>query len=369
MIIHEWDDIPPHQAAIPWKSAFQRGKHLGRTFAARINTALDEYDWLFSTRGISPAARESVVEGTTEIISGWGPDLMDEITGIAEGSHRTLDDIVTLNCRTEILGTIRNQDPGECSTMLLVPEDGSAPRTLQTWDWIESLSKDALMRRFTVDSGMEVTTFAEFGQLAKIGVNSSGLGVHFNILYHDEDGSNPGIPVHLMARKILDSAQTITEAEAIVRSAPVAASSVITVSTLPREPGEVAEAACLEISPAGVAVLAARPGVPLLHTNHFLDAGLAQGERSGNLQSSRDRYTCLEERASAVSALDPRSRAERLGEDQPVVCVRPDHRQPIDMQWVSKATFCLDLEQRTIEYCTGSPAAASPGSWTVFPRT
>ena len=129
--------------------------------------------------------------------------------------------------------------------------------------------------------GRTVHLFTEFGIVGKIGVNDAGLGLHFNILHHRDDGRGAGVPVHVVARRILDEAATVEEATAIARSATVSASTVLTVVAWDDER---ASARCLELSPAGVGVLEPDADGVLAHTNHFLDPRLARGELRDRLR-------------------------------------------------------------------------------------
>ena len=97
------------------------------------------------------------------------------------------------------------------------------------------------------------------------------------------DGGAPGVPVHVVARRILDEAATVAEATAIARSATVSASTVLTIAAWD---GERASARCLELSPAGVGVLEPDAAGVLAHTNHFLDPVLARGERPTDVDAT-----------------------------------------------------------------------------------
>ena len=78
--------------------------------------------------------------------------------------------------------------------------------------------------------GRTVKLFSEFGMLAKLGVNSAA-GLHFNILHHASDNDSAGVPVHAIARRLLEDATTVQEAIDIARTARVSASTVLTVFT------------------------------------------------------------------------------------------------------------------------------------------
>jgi isopenicillin-N N-acyltransferase-like protein len=202
--------------------------------------------------------------------------------------------------------------------------------------------------------------------VGKIGVNSAGLGVHFNVLGHVADGGATGVPVHVVARHVLDEAATVEEAAALARSAGVSASTVLTVAGWD---GERATARCLELSPAGVGELEPDADGVLLHTNHFLDAALARGERlAADDPTTRRRLALLAEHAADLrAAADPTARAAALLDHDTGLCCHADAEQPFDDRWETLATVSLDLAAARLHLHEGGPCgiAAGTAGWQV----
>jgi len=335
----------------------------GTQFRPQLHNAWTEYETFFGAIGVASAVALDIAADCLAAIHEWAPDLAEEIRLIADGAGLSNAQVTALNARTEIMATVPPAGNGECSTGIYLPPEGGTPRSIQTWDWLDALSNDTVVRSFArADIG--VTTFSEFGQLAKIGVNSAGVGVHFNILNHVSDGGRPGVPVHIVARRILDSASSLEEAIAIARSARVSASTVITVIT------RHGEAACIELCPDGVAVIRAVPGTALVHTNHFLDPTLAQGETTPHFISTYNRFTCLTERRDAISEPDPLARVQRLaGTDEGgPINVTPRLDAPFELSWATKATITLDVQNTTMGLCEGGPSLTSAERWRIFPE-
>ena len=176
-----------------------RGRAFGAGSRDGVLRCWAGYERLFE---VWDADVREIAEATLERTRAWAPNLAAEIEGIAAGVGLETWQIAALNARTEILARGR----GECSTVVLLPLD-APPRTLQTWDWHEHLDDVKLVW----DTG-HVRTLTEYGIVGKIGVNSAGLGVHMNILHHASDGGGDGVPVHIVARRILDEAATVAEA-------------------------------------------------------------------------------------------------------------------------------------------------------------
>ncbi|MFJ1826850.1 C45 family autoproteolytic acyltransferase/hydolase, partial [Streptomyces sp. NPDC088178] len=159
----------------------------------------------------------------------------------------------------------------------------SAPRTfgVQTWDWHIELS--ALWHTLEVRGGRhDFVGLTEDGILGKIGVNSAGLALHFNILGHVRD-SIGGIPVHVLAAIVLEEAGSVAEAVEIVRSAPLASSGSFALF-------DETDAVLLDLSPVGVFSMQPEQGM-LVRTNHFLMPGPAADEKTWLHQpDSGERY-------------------------------------------------------------------------------
>jgi isopenicillin-N N-acyltransferase-like protein len=245
---------------------------------------------------------------------------------------------------------------GECSTLAGRGEDG---RTIgaQTWDWHQELSDCWAVLSYP-DAPLPFVTLTEPAMLAKIGLNAAGVGLLFNILGHRRDTGAGGVPVHAVARRILDSARTVDAAIDILHSAPLSASSSFTVLDADR-------IACLEAGPAGVAEVAAA-GAWIVRTNHFLDPALA----AGGLPVSADsdtvaRAALLESRLAGGCAAGP---ADRLFEllcahesDGAALCCHPPADGPLGTRWQSLATVQLEPAARTLTVLAGGPCQRPAG--------
>ncbi|MFL6120179.1 C45 family autoproteolytic acyltransferase/hydolase [Actinophytocola sp.] len=345
--------IPVHTSREP--SPAEQGLALGAIWRPRIERALTSYTALFAAHGVGAEQARGWGERAIAETRAWAPALAEEMVGVAAGAGLEEWQLGALNGRTEILAAVGATGEGECSTSVVL--DGVAPRTVQTWDWHDTFRHVMLLRAIGVGPGRAVCTFTEFGIVGKIGVNSSGLGVHFNVLRHGSDHADIGVPVHVVARRILDEASTVDEAVALARSARLSASSVLTVVT--RD-----EARCLELSPAGVAELT---GTTLLHTNHFLDPALAPGERTLPEESTTiERLAVLGSRAGALRSPGRDARAAALRyhrEDGAPLCAHADPSLPPHTRWESLATITLDVVECRMDVHEGGPCRVTPDTW------
>jgi isopenicillin-N N-acyltransferase-like protein len=182
-----------------------------------------------------------------------GKELVAEIEGMASGAGVSVESLLAMQARTELLGG------SECSLI------GRPGRVEQNWDWYPEVVP--LVWVVEQGRGRWFCTLTEAGMIGKIGVSSAGLCFGLNLLHCSLDGGLRGVPVHVLLRTLLGSAESFDDAVAVLRVATVSASSCITV-------GSADDVVAVELSPGGASVVRRDP---LLHTNHFL-AGPPAGE-------------------------------------------------------------------------------------------
>ncbi|WP_427885489.1 C45 family autoproteolytic acyltransferase/hydrolase [Kribbella sp. GL6] len=347
MRVHQYDSGP--------KPPADAARQLGGDWSAMISNAAAGYREHYRLLGIDDSVVRRVAGWSMEAVARWHQPLADQLVAMADGAAVPVDQITMLTARTEILAAADKSvtGPGECSTLV----DVAGSIAFQTWDWHPQLVPDALWWRSTTADGRWVKTFTEPGMPAKIGLNSAGLSVNFNILHHATDSADGGVPVHVIARRILDEARTVDDAYALACSASVSASTVITVlATGNNSP----EAVAIEISPAGVALV--RPTDEwLVHTNHFLDPGLTAGGVIPPVSTTRRRLDHLVA-AQPAATVGLAALAERLcgeaGEDAPI-CMQADTSLRATEQWRTLLSVRLEPATGRIEYWPGTPYDAS----------
>ncbi|WP_226531812.1 C45 family autoproteolytic acyltransferase/hydolase [Microbacterium paraoxydans] len=344
---------------------FARGAAIGRFSAEGIVWNLRSYRELFTVVGVDAGDLPRLGLAALENIERWSPALGAEARGLAEGAGVQPWEIGMLNARTEILAIVGAIGEGECSTVVTL-DQGRAPWTMQTWDWHDVSNDDQLVVRARVRPDREVRYFTEFGILGKVGVNDAGLGSHFNILNHDDDGGEIGVPVHAVARRVLDDARDFDDAIRIARSAPVSASTVLTVVAGDAEGGR---AVSIELSPGGAAVVHPDEDGLLVHTNHFLDATLAEGEMVPDKSSTFPRLTHLRERSARLRTADPVARAQAMlvhEADGAAVCCHPDPALTFEHRWETLTTIGVDVERAELQFHEGGPCRVTREGWQSF---
>ena len=345
---------------------FDRGEAFGSDNSEQIAVTFAGYRELFDALAPQPIDLRAAGEEALAVIDRFSAEAGEEVRGLAAGAGLAAWQIAALNARTEILGRLGTSAPAECSTVVVLPPDGGDPVTLQTWDWHDAFADGWLAWTIEHPDGRIVHTVTEYGILGKIGVSSHGVGVHMNILAHRSDGGPIGVPVHILARSVLDRAEHATGAVALLGAARASASTVLTV-TGARDGGTTA--VCAELSPEGPRfVLPTERGL-LLHTNHFLDPNLAAGDRAPVWgPDSYLRLDVLRRRLHERLPVD-RDQLRRMVADHAggsgSICCHPDDGAPLGRRWATLATVSLDVRAGELWVRPGGPCEESV--WHVCP--
>lgn len=249
-----------------------RGRAFGAAQAGPVANTVTSYRKLFAaTQNLSREQIEPLGQRVADLLRQTWPRAAEEIAGIAEGAGVPELELFAANARTEILAGAR---PPECSVIGVLPGRSASGRTLlaQNWDWHPELAASRVLWTVVEPDGTWFSTLTEAGLLAKIGLNSSGLGVAINILSSSLDGGVEGMPIHVLLRLLLQECHDMPSAMRLIRGTPVSGSSCL---TLGWQSGPDAELISAEMSPAGPAFVQPDQDI-LVHTNHFL-----AGPRSG----------------------------------------------------------------------------------------
>jgi isopenicillin-N N-acyltransferase-like protein len=339
-----------------------RGRGLARAHGDAVANTVATYRRLFEQ--VAGYTRDDLLGFGTTIadgLTGPHPEIVEEISAIAEGCGLQPAELFAINARTELLG---GHLAPECSLAAVVGERAKAGGGLlaQTWDWHPELAASRLIWTVSLPDGRSFATLTEAGILAKIGVNSDGVACGLNFLTSSLDGGVHGIPIHLLLRSVLQDCSSLTEALVLLLGATTSASSCITVADID-EDGE-AFVAAVEVSPAGTRCSWPSPEGLLVHTNHFLapPPGLDDvGARAwpGTLV----RYQRLHRRLRAIARPLDRDDLEHVlvshaGAPEPI-CRHRDTGDPWPDQRETLAAVLIDLQARTMAVTDGPPCSAA----------
>jgi isopenicillin-N N-acyltransferase-like protein len=356
--------------------ARERGRRHGAMARVRVERSIATYARLFAYCGIDWETAQRRGAGYRETIVALDPSLLDEIEGIAAGAGRHVDEILALNARTEILPSTYPGEPhawwsrisdanaaadvpdwGECTAIAVRPSASATGGTLlaQNWDWLGAQREALVLLRMRTPERVACLTLSEAGMLAKIGLNDRGFAVCLNILRSRDDGTRPGVPVHVLLRLLLGCGSV---GEAIGRASRLefgASSNVLCADAT-------GDSAALECSPRGMHVVRGA-GATLCHTNHFVAPAAAASEAVlAPSLSSRPRLARAE--AIVASTTGPLGVADlkRLLRDESAgflsICRSPDPSVAPEARIESVASVIMELAAGVMHVAPDVPSRA-----------
>lgn len=255
------------------------GLEHGRRLADKIEFARGFYLELISTySGLDQAAILDRAARTMPLLQEHCPGLAEEMEAIASGAGQDPAVVLMLNARTELMSDLK-PFTAECTTLGLEGSRTATGRTMlaQNWDWRPAMAPAVALFRIRPDEGPDVLTLAEAGQVAKVGFNSTGLGVLLNILFSSRLGT--GIPIHVLLRMALGCG-SVEEVLALLSGLPSGASSNFLL-------GDAAKVLTVELTPGRLEIIRSENGL-VCHTNHFLNPTLARFDQGLALSPSSD---------------------------------------------------------------------------------
>lgn len=196
---------------------FERGRQYGAQVAARIKGSVELYKEVFDHyAGWDWKKVIEYAHGFEPVLESYRSHFLPELRGIAEGAGLSLGDILALNVRTEVMfAAVARAAPQECTAFAALPEVTRDGHTLvgQNWDWKPDTAETVVILEVEPENGPRFVTVVEAGMLAKVGMNSAGIGLTTNALISDQDKGHPAVPYHAVLRAILESE---TPADALI---------------------------------------------------------------------------------------------------------------------------------------------------------
>ncbi len=331
-----------------------RGIQYGRGASDKIKRTIENYQCLFSNRsGLSWETAREISHKFIPFIKDVYPDALLEIEGIAEGSGFDFDDILALNCRSEILFAV----PDGCSAIAAVPEMTETGHTLlaQTWDWTENSYDTIVALQIKQDPLPSMVIFTEAGIIGGKGINSAGLGVTLNATSTGK--GRVGVPLHILYRGILNQ-KTFSDAVEVVSKAKRAGCGCFNVASHDGLAGSI------EFTPDKFDVLMCE-GRPLCHTNHYLSPLMA-GEDLNFISTHAHTLVRLNviRRRTALSGKLNFEKIESIFKDHTnypnSVCKHADPSIPDYNRTMTVYTVLMDLNDKVVDFYPGNTCEVPP---------
>jgi isopenicillin-N N-acyltransferase-like protein len=329
---------------------FERGRQHGAYLAAAIRQNVESYLQLFQFHaGLEPDVARQAAGAFGPILETHAPELLLEMHGIAAGAGCELVDVLLVNARSELMGSM-----GECTALAAAPEVTVQGHALlgQNWDWYTAVEADPILLHIRQPGKPDILTLTEAGQVAKIGLNGAGLGVCLNFLGHQNRGQ--GLPVHVILRQMLDCA-ALGEAVRAALSVPRAGAANI---LLAHAGGEILD---LELTATDADFLYGDGGW-LVHANHFESPRLRAGDTDLSTSMSTLARAVRARRLLSVAAVD---RAVSTGTFRAIlrdhtygayaICRHAEPTEPPLQRSATCASVIMDLPARTLHLAAGQP--------------
>lgn len=328
---------------------FERGVLYGAACKDEIRISINSYSRIFSARGMDwQQAREKAC-GFLEAIQEADARYLEEMKGIAQGAALDFEDILTINCRSELL--YAPLAPHECTAFSLIPPATKEGKVLagQNWDYTRSQREALVVLRVAAQEGKpSQLLFVEAGMIGGKGMNSEGLSLTLNALSTTEYAY--GLPLHIRMRQILEQKTFEGAYQAAIKGGhPSPVHWIIT-----HRDGR---ALGLEIDCSGVDVLEPFKGAHF-HTNHFI--GPKFGERaapSPNSVARLERMEALLGGRADLTIEDVKNALSDHGNHPNCICkhVNPNAARDIMHQGATNHALIMDLQAGKAYFALGNP--------------
>lgn len=348
----------------------QAGMAYGRAAQELIRSNLAIYRHRFAEQaGLDAAAVTAAGTAFRAATATHQPRIAAMLEGVAAGAEVPPPEIFALNARTELLyGHLASGDEG-CTAIGVLGTHTATGHLIvgQNWDWHPDQREAMILLRTTDEHGLAVLTLTEAGMLAKVGLNSAGVGQCLTMLASERDGRSdpPGVPYHVLARATLE-ADSLTRASRAACRTPRNAS----INLLLGQAGDPAygdptvggELVDLELVPGEVGLLHPVDGI-VTHANHLESLpGVHDKQKdwggSSLFRSARARRLLAPVVADGKTTTDDLVAVFRDHASFPnAICRHVDQRDP-RLEWSETVySILMDLDERRFGIAPGPPCA------------
>jgi isopenicillin-N N-acyltransferase-like protein len=334
----------------------QRGITYGTSCRNRIRATIDFYRYIFKAEGGLdwPRALDAAA-GFAKPIASYDPDIMEEIRGIAQGAKVALNEILAINTRSELLFLLTSgaAPPRPCCTSIATvpqPDAGGSMLVAQNWDWYRKTMDNCILLLIRQPPRPTIFQLVEAGLIAKIGMNSAGIGLCTNALL--TDGWRIGVPYHAVLRGILNARRAVDAIGAVTQSQRASAGNYL----IGHGDGFAVD---VEASPGHLNILYPEKGL-LTHTNHFLAPNPANADLMPArwpdtiVRGARAGQFCAERDQGDDMMWIKRTLKDHF--DHPTsICTHPCGLVDPDAEWQTNASMIMALDRRMMFLTQGPP--------------
>ncbi|EPC00299.1 hypothetical protein L861_07325 [Litchfieldella anticariensis FP35 = DSM 16096] len=320
------------------------GHEHGRRYAKQIVASLEVYDRLF--RDFAELDwRQARLQAKRFLpaIERHFPGILDELGGLAQGAGIDFDDILTLNCRSEISLT---RASGGCSAFSL--NRRGQQWLAQNWDWRQDQLHNVAVLRIELDNGTTLISVGEAGMVAKIGLNAHGIGVCLNAIRSRTCGD--GLPIHFALRKMLESPDFATAKRVTTHDRVASPAHFLLASAEGQVEG-------LEVHPGAPGELSSQNGI-VTHTNHLYTQAATTCVEDFPRPDSATRLSRLDQLLARQIDETPQALFELLSDHDNAptsICRHTNHAQPEAERMETLFSVVMNLSRREFHFRLGKP--------------
>lgn len=340
-------------------SPYEIGYKQGRHFRYQVRESLRCYQEMFKNYSeLSWKRARELSRKFIPVIEAYQADYLEEMHGLAEGSGFDFEDILALNCRSELVfvGKEFDLENGGCTSIGISSDRGqnSDAFLAHNWDWKSSQQNAMVMLKIRQTNGRpDIFMVTEAGIIGKTGFNSAGLCLFLNALSTNQ--APHGLPLHMAMRSILDCE---TLAEAIHQATRVQLGCCASFM-LGHKNGECVN---IEIENNDFDILYPNDGI-IVHTNHFISSKLPVPPRKDTTKYKLpDTFVRLGRAKKLLCKYEkPIGKEEIVAvlqdhvEFPTSICRHDDIKIEAGLRMATVFSMIVNLTQGEIYFCKGNP--------------
>jgi isopenicillin-N N-acyltransferase like protein len=282
-------------------------------------------------------------------------DIMAELEGIAAGSRQRVEDIVAVNCRTEILyGSLSGTKPAtECTTIVALPEATRDGGILvgKNWDWRNACVDAVVVLKIRQNGKPALTLIVEAGMVGRDAFNEDGIVICGNLLVSNDDKGQIGVPIPILRRRIAQSRHYYEAIDMLVRSPRGASGNYI----IAHRDGV---AINFEVSPEKAFPVYPERGL-LTHSNHFQSqvaqaTGVAKYYTGDSLYRDFRARQLLEPKIGSITVDDIKATLRDHFGFPRAICRHP-HEYPGQEPTMTISSQIFDPQNGVVHIAAGQP--------------
>jgi isopenicillin-N N-acyltransferase-like protein len=336
------------------------GHTVGSMFAPLIADHVDA--WMRHITAESGASRRAIAETAAAFrtpIEAHAPFLWEELDGLAQGSGLSVDELLVLQARAEVLRALKKKaapPPQECTTFAVGGRRTANGGVLfgQNVDLAPFVEAFGVIVRQYPKEAPACVMYTSAGLLGHNGLNEAGVGICANFV-DDPSGWGDGLPRYLLSRLALRETSAETALAAALRP-PRAASRNLLIAD---RGGTFIDAECLRTT---VGIIRGADDM-LVHANHLESADLcALDTPSANSLCRRRRLEeLLDGATSPLTVAQIRTFYRDHANAPHSLCAHPFEGRNVK----TVVSIIGDLETRELHVAKGSPCKAPYATYTL----